>query len=62
MIYLIVEHTDDEDFDYYKFLDLDTVISYIKDEDMQGYTVSDKPINIPEDDYIYVEVRDKYDS
>ena len=62
MIYLIVEHTDDEDFDYYKFLDLDTVISYIKDEDIQGYTVSDKPINIPKDDYTYVEVRDKYDS
>lgn len=57
MIFLRVEHTNDDDADYFKFDDLQDCINYIYREDVfkVDYTISTRPqYNIPEDDYTYV--------
>ena len=54
MIYLQVEHVDDEDYDYFSFSNIHRAIRYIFDENISRYSLSDFPI-LKEDDYTYIE-------
>jgi len=55
MIYLEIEHTEDDDFDLFTFETLDRAVQYIKDNNEVDWNLSDRiSEHFTEDDYTYI--------
>jgi hypothetical protein len=53
--YLAVDHTEDEDADYFMFTSLHLAVRYIQEEKLHAWMLCDEPFEeFPLDDYTFI--------